>query len=83
MKFYNPFKPHIVELSDGWFAVRRFTSTGGQYLECRIPYDYWWSSLAFKNHFEVPTLERAQELLSIANDRNKPPPKIEVVKVHL
>jgi hypothetical protein len=83
MKLYNPFKPHIVELSNGNFAVRQLGSHGWSYMESRRPYDYWWCSFEFKHHFEVTTLERAQELLGVAHELNKPPPKLKVVKVHL
>ena len=83
MKLYNPFRPHIVELSNGNFAVRQLKSYGWRYMESRRPHDYWWCSLEFKHHFEVTTLERAQELLGITREFNKPPPKLKVIKVHL
>ena len=33
-KFYNPFKPHIVETEDGKFAIREFSLLG-------LGWDFW------------------------------------------
>lgn len=83
MKLYNPLKPHIVELNNGKFAVRRFTAIGWQYVDSRQPHDYWWADIEFKHHFQLDAIERAQEVLAKATLSNKPTSKTKVVKVHL
>jgi hypothetical protein len=45
--FYNPFKPHIAQLRDGDFAVRKLNILGWEYLDSwgdvLIEYsDFWW-----------------------------------------
>jgi hypothetical protein len=41
MKFYNPFKAHVVLLvSTGRFAVRKLTLIGWKYLD--LDGSYWW-----------------------------------------
>ena len=42
MKFYNPFKPHIIEDNVGRFYIRHW-NTGWMYLE-RETFDRWWVS---------------------------------------
>jgi len=40
MKLYNIFKPHVVEFSNGKFAVRKLTSIGFRYLDTDT--NHWW-----------------------------------------
>ena len=42
MKFYNPFKPHIIKLPSGDLCVRRLTIDGYECLELKGPYR--WST---------------------------------------
>lgn len=43
MKFYNPFKPHVVKYKDWGFAVRKYILfKGWRYLDQRHQFD-WWS----------------------------------------
>ena len=44
MKFYNPFKPHIVKFRNGKFAIRRAGFPFGfwEYLD-KFTLDFWWS----------------------------------------
>lgn len=83
MKLYNPFRPHIVELSNGNFAVRQLTVYGWQYYDnqCGRLDDYWWNSLKFINHFKISSYSLAKEVLAIALCPGQP--KIKPVKVHL
>ena len=46
-KFYNPFKPHIVQFADGKFAVRRWSVFLWEYKEhsaFRSDAAYWWNT---------------------------------------
>lgn len=67
---YNPFRPHIVQFHDGKYAVRcwKLDHFGWGYFDnqryCRD--NYWWSARAAYKWAVVDTLERAQELLSLA-----------------
>ncbi len=49
-KFYNPFKPHIVQFADGKFAVRRWSIFVWEYKE-RIAFRkdsaYWWNAMEY------------------------------------
>jgi hypothetical protein len=42
MKFYNPFRAHIVEYSDGSYRVRRLSHIGWEYYGDKA--SYWWCS---------------------------------------
>lgn len=59
MKFYNPFKPHIVENALGEFKIRKFSTFGWEYLS---EFFYWntGDSLWIE---EFRTLEKAKEFL--------------------
>ena len=56
MKWYNPFKTHVIELACGTYYVRRFGFFGWQYLDRRD--NYWWTTQNNWNYY--PTLESAQ-----------------------
>jgi hypothetical protein len=65
-KFYNPFKPHIVQFADGKFAVRRRCFIGWEYKE-RVTFKnedvYWWYLTEYaKRHCTVDTYEEAVAL---------------------
>jgi hypothetical protein len=55
MKFYNPFKAHVIELANGTFYVRQFGIFGWQYLDRRD--NYWWTRTNNWNYYD--TLESA------------------------
>ena len=51
MKFYNPFKPHIVKYKNKCYFVRRLSFYGWQYKERmeftdKFSKPYWWTSFA-------------------------------------
>lgn len=73
MKFYNPFKPHIVEFVDNKFAVRKLSATGWEYYDNQkfTKDDYWWSSPKFTRWFEVTSLLEAQKVLSQIKPKDK------------
>ncbi len=78
MKFYNPFKPHIVEYAPGVFAVRKLP---WYFLIRLVDQNYWiykdykckWYHLSFDSMY---SLEDAKQLLNY-----KKPPKFKP-KVH-
>jgi hypothetical protein len=87
MKFYNIFKPHIVEFADGNFAVRKRGWCGlmwvykdraawlGGFFE-----DIMWWPIAHIDHAKVNTFERAVEVME-----KQPPDKLTpktIVKVY-
>lgn len=41
MKFYNPFKPHIISFVNNVHYVRKFGILGWEYLDCKDA--YWWT----------------------------------------
>lgn len=66
MKFYNPFKPHIVQFANGKHAVRRWSVLGWVYKE-HTTYGnedvYWWNAMEYvKKWCMVDTLEEAKSL---------------------
>lgn len=71
MKFYNPFKAHIIELANNTFYVRRLFVIGWQYFDRTDT--YWWESK--NNHNVCSALETAQEALNRIKHRD-------VVKVY-
>ena len=87
MKFYNPFKAHIVEFADGTFAVRKRgwcgliwvykDSHGWRYSEnSEIQ---WWSA-TYLRHCKVETYETALRVLVLRKPSGQHPNK--VVQVH-
>lgn len=68
MKFYNPLKPHVVELNTGHFAVRKFDLVGiawKYYDNQRYGNDtHWWYKPRKLEYFVVDSLELAQALLA-------------------
>jgi hypothetical protein len=77
MKFYNPFKPHIVSFGE-YYAIRKLCWYGlfvfqWEYLDTydNWGYDKWWwtyPSLHFEEYCKINTVAQAKELL----DKNKP-----------
>ncbi len=66
MKFYNPFKAHIVQFFNGKYAVRRWSVLGWVYKE-HTTYGndniYWWNAMEYvKKWCMVDTLEEAKAL---------------------
>ena len=72
--FYNPFKPHIVEYTNGTFAVRKLTVFGWAYYDNQKVKrdDYWWtpfSSEDAKQWYLLDSLDMAQTLLEMSQLR--------------
>jgi hypothetical protein len=66
MKFYNPFKAHIVQFSNGKYAIRRWSVLSWEYKE-HTTYGkesvYWWTAMEYvKKWCMVDTLEEAKAL---------------------
>lgn len=84
MKFYNPFKAHIVEFTNGKYAVRRWR-LAWEYKERLIFGDddfYWWYSMEnVKNWCMVDTLEQAAVLRDKVHVKSSPP-TTKVLKVY-
>lgn len=77
MKFYNPFKPHIVEFADGTFAVRKRGWLGllWIYKDC-MGWSYsttsniqWWTN-NYLRHCKVKTYDEAVKVMSIRKKTN-------------
>jgi hypothetical protein len=87
MKFYNIFKPHIVEFADGNFAVRKRGWCGlmwvykdrnawmGGFFE-----DIMWWTLEYIDHSKVSTFDKAMEVMA-KQPPDKQTPKT-IVKVY-
>lgn len=63
-KFYNPFKPHIVQFADGKFAVRRWSIIDWKYKATYYFFGndviYWWNAMEYvKKWCMVDTYEEA------------------------
>ena len=67
LKFYNPFKAHIVQFANGKFAVRKWNVIAWEYKE-RAEFnndsdEYWWNLLEYANKYcTVGTLQEAIHL---------------------
>ena len=74
-KPFNPFKPHIVEFSNGMFAVRKFSFPFWHYYDNQKMKkdDYWWhgASETAAKYYQVDTLEMAQTLLEMCQLRKQ------------
>lgn len=76
MKFYNPFKPHIVLDPDGYYYIRRFRYLWWQYLWChrdgKLEYPTWCCGLHkdYCNWWHF--LDSAKEKLVWLNSYRKP-----------
>ncbi len=74
MKFYNPFKPHIVRFSNGdvigKFAIRKFGIYSWVYLDS-ADMDYWWCNPRhIKNWSLIDNFEVAKTILQRYADKN-------------
>lgn len=83
-KFYNPFKPHVVQFANGKFAVRKLSILMWEYKE-HTTYArndvYWWHSINDSfNWVCVDTYEQAAVLRDKVHVKSPPP--LKVVKVH-
>ena len=68
MKFYNPFKPHIVEHANGKFAVRRRCFWGWEYKDRKnwvssCSKDIAWWSLGNIDHCYVNSYDEAVKVM--------------------
>ena len=57
---YNPFKAHLAQLRNGFYAIRRLTLIGYEFLDC-APKTYWWQSEYYVlQHCKFNTIGEAQ-----------------------
>ena len=42
---YNPFKPHVVKGSDGYFYIRKYSAFGWEFLTARQDSTVWYTKL--------------------------------------
>lgn len=85
MKFYNPFKPHIVEFADGTFAVRKRGWLGFMWTyKDRNGWSYsttsdiqWWLN-DYLRHCKVGTYDEAVKVMSMSK-KSKPAKVVRVV----
>lgn len=79
MKFYNPFKPHIVEFANNTFAVRRFNGLAWEYRDFNHEHDFWWAFTVHVNAYcIVSSFNEACTIL----DKLKVPKLTKVVGVY-
>jgi hypothetical protein len=87
MKFYNPFKAHIVEFADGTFAVRKrgwfgfvwtYKDRAGWCHSATSNIQWWLDD--YLNHCKVRTHEEALDVMEMSKKPKVNPDK--VVKVH-
>ena len=75
MKFYNPFKPHIVHHPEHGYAVRKHCLLGWEYLD--EDGKYWWWGMNYALRWAMmDSLEKAYKRLELYYT---PKPKWEVV----
>ena len=81
MKFYNPFKAHIVQFSNGKYAVRRWNFLAWEYKEKWTNPNVdvcWWNPIEFVMKWcMVDTYEQAVDLRDKVHPYGN-----KVVKVH-
>jgi hypothetical protein len=65
MKWYNLFKPHVIELACGIYYVRRYSITGWKYLDRTD--NYWWTRTNNWNYYA--TLQSALERVNYNPDK--------------
>lgn len=77
MKFYNPFKPHIVEFTDGTFAVRKRGWLGIIWLykdsngwSSSTTSDIQWWTNDYLKHCKVKTYNEAVKVLALTRKIN-------------
>lgn len=69
-KFYNPFKPHIVEFDNGTFAVRKLGTIGWYHYDNQKVKadDFWWSPMSADSasrYYVVDSFDMAKTLLEM------------------
>ena len=63
MKFYNPFKPHVCQFTNGKFAIRKLSiPLGWVYLDQQCDYDEWLYTDRFVQEFAVKDTEESLKL---------------------
>jgi len=74
MKFYNPFKAHVVQFPNGMYVVRKFNIVGFGYLDKQPNDDFWWhdSPLYIKYSFMATEQEAKDRLSAYIKKNNKP-----------
>lgn len=87
MKFYNPFKPHIVEFENGKFAVRKSALFHwlykGHTLFTTEKEEHWWFLHEYVvKHCMVNTLEEARTVLNRENTKVEKVDEFAVKAVH-
>jgi hypothetical protein len=77
-RFYNPFKPHICQLINGKYAVRKLTLIGWEYLDSTSSngkrYNYW--CIVEGSILQYCSNNLKMEAESRLNEYNKPKPKL-------
>lgn len=83
MKLFNPFKAHVVQFSNGKYAVRRWRVAWVYKEHTTLSNEdvYWWNTMGYaKRWCMVDTLEQAQALRDKVHVKS--PPSIKVLKVY-
>jgi hypothetical protein len=66
VKFYNPFKPHIVKFKNGKYGVRALDLLGWAFLDVEEDEDFWWRDEDYVvEHAQLNSLKQAQSRLEI------------------
>lgn len=79
MKLFNPFKAHIVQFSNGKYAVRRWRVAWEYKEHITLSNEdvYWWNTMEYvKKWCMVDTLEQAQTLRDKVHVKSPPPMKV-------
>lgn len=65
MRFYNPFKPHIIQVSDNCWMIRKLTVFGYEYFDRE--HGHWWLTPRFIiKYCQIPTKQEAEQRLGFA-----------------
>ena len=72
MKFYNPFKPHIIEVHNNKYLVRKLTFIGYKYLD-KDDCTYWWYvDLSVIRYCIFDSVELAIQVISKIHESSNP-----------
>ena len=64
MHFYNPFKPHIVEVGTDKYALRKLTSYGWKYMSTNAVPNIWYTDTDLLcKYCLVKSVDEAEHLL--------------------